>query len=186
MGSLPAKRRSRFPLPARRRQGFGKIFFLTRVLLLLFDARGQLDLVRIVRIGCATRQENSADERNEKQDGPHAGDHAIRQPDFNQKAGTATRFRLQTRSGFLGAGYPTPFDTRTRRTLGHVPGIRLPSATTSAQKPQAQASDQHKKRASVSLLCVEFGEDHWYKRRFGFLRRRRIFDFRMPTCGLQR
>ena len=162
-------------LPARRRQIAGKIFFLTRLLPLLFDARSQLDLIRIVGTRCATRQENSADDRGEKQDGPHAGDHAIRQPDFNQKPSTVPRFRLQIRSGLLGAGYPTPFDTRARRTLGHVAGVGLPATATPAQKPQAQTSDQHKKRASVSLRCVEFGEDHWSERHFVFSEARRNF-----------
>ena len=39
----------RSPLPARRRKTLGKLFFLLRFLPLLFDARRQLNLVRIVR-----------------------------------------------------------------------------------------------------------------------------------------
>jgi hypothetical protein len=57
--------------------------------------------------------------------------------------------------------------------LGHVARVGLPRATTSAQKPQAQASNQRKKRAPVSRRSVEFGKDHWEQKIFWVLETRR-------------
>lgn len=51
-----AKENAGILLAARLGKIAGKIFFLTRVLPLLFDARSQLDLIRIIGIRCATRQ----------------------------------------------------------------------------------------------------------------------------------
>ena len=64
-----------------RRKRTGKLFFLTRVLALFFDARAQLDLIRILRPRRATRLQKSADNHDDgKQYGPHARDDAIRSP----------------------------------------------------------------------------------------------------------
>jgi hypothetical protein len=52
---------------------------------LFLDGRPQFDLVGIIRGRRATRQQDSTGERDEKQDGPHAEDHATRQPNFNHK-----------------------------------------------------------------------------------------------------
>ena len=75
-------------LAAWRGKRAGKIFFLTRFLPLFLDARPQLNLIRILRPRRTTRQQNSADNRDGKQDGPHVRDDAIRQPDFNHKRTT--------------------------------------------------------------------------------------------------
>ena len=64
-------------LAAWRGKSAGKIFCFARFLPLFFDARSQLNLIRILRPRRATRQQNSADNRDGKQDGPHVRDHAI-------------------------------------------------------------------------------------------------------------
>ena len=57
--------------------------------------------------------------------------------------------------------------------MGHVARVGLPGATTSAQKPQAQASDNNKKHAPVARLSVEVVKDHWEQKIFWVLETRR-------------
>src|ERR1044072_853839 len=74
--------------------------------------------------------------------------------------------RRLIRPGIVRAGYSAPLDPRTRRTLRPVARVGLPGAATSAQEPQAESSDQNKKRGSGSLLEGELGEDYWIESHF--------------------
>jgi hypothetical protein len=156
-------RRSRFWLRAWRGKIAGKIFCLTRILPLFFDARSQSNLIRIVGSRCATRQQGPADDYKEKQYGPHMRDHAIRQPGTSiTNPPRSTRCRLQIRSRILHnwTVQPTPFNTRSRLVLTHV-AIRLPATPAPAQHHQAEEGDEHKSRATVSIRGFEFGGGHW-------------------------
>jgi hypothetical protein len=156
-------RRSRFWLRARRGKIAGKIFCLTRILPLFFDARSQSDLIRIIRSRCATRQDEPAEDYKEKQYGPHVRDHAIRQPRTSiTNPPRSTRCRLQIRSRILhnGTVQPTPFNTRSPLVLTHV-AIRLPTTPAPAQHHQAEEGDEHKGRTTVSIRGFEFGGGHW-------------------------
>ena len=83
--------------------------------------------------------------------------HAIRQPNFNHKPRRSPCFQRLMLPGILGTSYPAPFDTGW--VVGRVARVGLPPSAASTQEPQAQTSDQQKKRASVSLPRVEFGKD---------------------------
>lgn len=139
-----------------------KIFFLTRVLPLLLDARAQLDLIRIIRPRYATRLQESGNDHNEKQYGPHVRDHAMRQPATSiTNPPRPPHCRLQTRSGILHQGtvQPTPFNARSRLILAHV-AVGLPTTATPAKNHQAQECDEHKKGATISICGVEFSRGH--------------------------
>lgn len=154
--------RSRFWLLVWRGQTMGEIFCLARVLPLFFDARSQLDLIRIIRPRCATRLQKSGDERDEKQYWPHVRDHARQQSAISiTNPPRSPCCRLQMRSGILHRGtvQPTPFNARSRLILAHV-AVRLPTTPTPAKDSQAQEGDEHKSRPTVSIRGVEFGGGH--------------------------
>ena len=140
-----------------------KIFFLTRVLPLLLDGRSQLDLIRIIRPRYATRLQESGNDHNEKQYGPHVRDHAMRQPATSIiNPPRSRRCWLQMRSGILHKGtiQLTSFDPGSPLILAHA-AVGLPTTATPAKNHQVQEGHEHKKGATVSICGVEFSRGHW-------------------------
>jgi len=79
-------------------------------------------------------------------------------PDFNQKPCSG----LQMSLGILHRTIQlASFNAGSR--LGHIAGVRLPATTTATKKREAQASDQHRNRATVSIRGVEFNRGHYYR-----------------------
>jgi hypothetical protein len=87
-----------------------KFFFLTRLLLLLLDARSQFDLIWIIRVGRAPRKKKSADDRGGNQDSLHVRDDAVRQPDFNHKpqSSSDSDYKCVLESSIMGPFNPLP------------------------------------------------------------------------------
>ena len=56
---------------------------------------------------------------------------------------------------------PTSLNTRSHLIAGHVAGSRLPTATTSAQNPDAQEDDEQRGCSAGSVRGVGSGGVHW-------------------------
>jgi hypothetical protein len=128
----------------------GEIFRLASLLPLFFNARPQLNLIRIIWLRRAARLEKRADGQNENKCGSHVRHHAIAPPDFNNKPNTTAYPHLRMRFEIVrGTGQPAPVNSRSNFIVVHVT-VRLPATSTSAQDGQAQKNDDRKKCATVA------------------------------------